>query len=233
MTDRPEHAPLRALLSTVDAALCHDTDCWLGGGTAVSLRCDGFRLSRDVDFLCASRDGYARLRERVWQHDAQGLFTRPVTVVRPLRVDRYGIRVVVGVEATAIKLEIVSEGRIDLRGVDDPALPVPRLSDADLVAEKLLANEDRYADDATLSRDILDLILLEHTLGALPESAWIKARSAYGPSVDTAYTRALHRLRDRPDHLLRTLDGLSITAPARAVIAARLAQLPPSTDDRR
>ena len=42
-----------------------------------------------------------------------------------------------------MKFEIVSEGRIDLAGVDDPALPVARLSGEDLVAERLLANEEQ------------------------------------------------------------------------------------------
>ena len=66
------------------------------------------------------------------------------------------------------------------------ALPVARLSDEDLVAEKLLANEERPWDDSTLGRDAMVLLVLEHALGGCPAGASDKARAAYGPSVESA-----------------------------------------------
>ncbi len=214
-----------ALLELVDAALFREAECWFAGGAAVALRCGEFRISRDVDFLCASREGYRLLRERVYHKGARALFSREVTVRREARVDRYGIRTAIEVEGEPIKFEVVSEGRIDLTGEVDPTLPVARLTDADLVAEKLLANEDRYLDDSALGRDAIDLLVLERTLGSLPESAWAKARAAYGPSVHNAWGRALRRLRDRPEMLARGFDTMAVLPAVREVIEARLATI--------
>jgi Nucleotidyl transferase AbiEii toxin, Type IV TA system len=226
LAERPENQRVLALLEHVDSALFREAQCWFGGGSAVSLRCAEFRVSRDVDFLCASRDGYRLLRRRVFDKGAPGLFARDVAVAREARADRYGIRLAIAIDGQPLKFEIVSEGRIELSGVDDPALPVGRLSDADLVAEKLLANDDRHLDDASLWRDALDLLALEHTLGALPAEAWGKARDAYGPSIEVAWQRALKRLRDRPDLLGRSLDLLGVLPAARAFFESRLAALP-------
>lgn len=223
MAERSEHQRVLALLADVDAAFFQEAECWLAGGTAVSLRCGGFRLSRDVDFLCASRDGYRKLRERVYHAGAAGLFTRDVALRRDVRADRYGIRMALDVDGEPLKLEIVSEGRVDLAGVADPTLPVERLEDGDLVAAKLLANADRFLDDATLARDIIDLVMLEHVLGELPRASWHKAEQAYGASVEDAYHRALAKLRDDPALKARAYDQLAITPDARAIIDAKLA----------
>lgn len=139
-----------------------------------------------------------------------------MTLVREARVDRYGIRMAIDIDGQPMKLEIVGEGRIDLVGADDAALPVARLSDEDLVAEKLLANEDRLWDDSALGRDVMDLLLLEHALGGLPAGAWEKARNAYGPSVESAWPRALERLRARPEQRRRAYEAMGVTAAARA-----------------
>jgi hypothetical protein len=92
LAKRPENRRIVALLGRVDAALFRDARCWFGGGSAVSLRCGEFRVSRDVDFLCASREGYRLLRQRVFDRGAPGLFARDVVVAREARADRYGIR---------------------------------------------------------------------------------------------------------------------------------------------
>jgi hypothetical protein len=226
MVEREEHRRILALLASLDAEFLRRAECWFAGGTAISLRCDEFRISRDVDFLCASREGYRLVRQRVYEVGIRALFTRDVVVRREIRADRYGVRVVLDVGGAPIKLEIVSEGRIDLVGIEDSSLPVARLADEDLVAEKLLANEDRFLDDATLGRDAIDLVLLEHALGGLPQVAWDKARKAYGPSIEDAFGRALRRLRDQPAWCARAFENLSVSAEARAIVEAKLATLP-------
>lgn len=224
---RTESLRVLALLEHLDAGLLRGAQCWFGGGAAVALRCAEFRVSRNVDFLCASRDGYRAVRERVHHEGAQGLFQRPVTVVREARADRYGIRTAVEIEGQPVKVEIVSEGRIDLVGFDDPSLPVARLCDVDLVAEKVLANDDRHGDDSGLARDTIDLVVLEHVLGTLPEAALHKAVAAYGPSVAGTFVRSLEKLRARPLVLARWLDLLDVSEEARTWIAAKLDALPP------
>jgi hypothetical protein len=222
MAERVEHDRVLALLASLDGDLLRDSECWFAGGTAVSLRCDEFRVSRDVDFLCSSRDGYRELRQRVYEAGARGIFADEPSLRRDLRADRYGIRVVVDVAGEPLKLEIVSEGRVDLEGTEDDNLPVARLTDRDLVAAKLLANQDRFLDDSFLARDVIDLIMLEHMLGALPEASWDKARRAYGPSVDDAYRRAVVRLRDGPALRARAYERLAISEEARRIIDGKL-----------
>lgn len=231
MPERPALRQVVELLSALDADLFRETGCWFAGGTAVALRCGEYRLSRDVDFLCATREGYRKLREVVFDRGLGGLFKREPKVLRPVRADRYGIRAVVEIEGAPMKLEIVSEGRIPLAGTDDGTLPVARLTDEDLVAEKLLANADRFLDDSALGRDALDLIVLQHHLGGLPESAKEKARAAYGDSIDRALARGLQRLRDDPAQLERALTTLDVTPEACALIRARLAAIPPSPSE--
>lgn len=225
MAERPEHQQILDVIATLDADFLRDAECWFAGGTAVSLRCHEFRLSRDVDFLCSSRNGYRLLRERVYDTGVRGLFRKDVTLRREVRADRYGIRFVLDSGGIPLKFEIVSEGRIDLSGIEDESLPVARLSDQDLVAEKLLANEDRFLDEATMARDAIDLVMLEHELGELPDSAWSKARTAYGDSIENAFHRALHRLRDDPVMLQRAFKALAITPEAQAIIKNKLSEI--------
>jgi hypothetical protein len=227
LAERRENRRALTLLAQVDGALFREAACWFAGGTAISLRCGEFRVSRDVDFLCASREGYRLLRERARTGGGRGLFSGAVSIVREPRVDRYGIRMAVEVDGEPLKFEIVSEGRIALDGFDDPSLPVARLCDVDLVAEKLLANDDRYLDDSALGRDLVDLLVLERHLGALPAAALIKAQEAYGPSVLRAHRGAQRRFRDRPDLLARSLDALSVLPSERAYVTARIAALAP------
>lgn len=225
MVERDEHRHVLSLLSSLDAAFLRQAECWFAGGTAVSLRCGEYRLSHDVDFLCATREGYRALRDRVFHAGLRGFFTRDIEVVREVRADRYGIRAVVRVDGAPVKLEIVNEGRIALQGTSDVDLPVARLTDVDLVAEKLLANADRFLDDSALGRDAFDLMVLAHHLGELPSAAWDKARGAYGDSVDRAFEQALQRLHDRPELVHKALTTLDVRPAAREVILARLAMI--------
>ena len=160
LAERPENQRILALLEALDVELLTREECWLGGGAAVGLRCGEFRLSRYVDFLCSSVAGYRALRERVFDRGAAGLFREPVVLARELRADRYGVRFAVLADGAPLKIEFVREGRVDVHGLTDAGLPVSRLCDEDLVVEKLLANEDRHLDDASLGRDAIDLVLL-------------------------------------------------------------------------
>lgn len=68
-------------------------------------------------------------------------------------------------------------------------------------------NADRWADRAVISRDIIDLTMMQRHWGEIPEPAWQKARDAYGRSVDEAYAKAVRLIRDRAwlETCLRTM----------------------------
>lgn len=56
--------------------------------------------------------------------------------------------------------------------------PVPCLSLVDCIAEKLLANADRWADSSIESRDLIDLCVIRFN-NTFPDAAKIKAENAY------------------------------------------------------
>lgn len=200
MTDfqRAEHRAVAAALRRMDHDLLLRCACWFGGGTEIVLDCGEYRLSRDIDFLCADPDGYRELRTRAMRGGVAALFGPATREERGLRADQYGIRGIIGVDGFALRFEIVREARIGLDGRADGALGVPRLRHVDRIAEKLLANADRCQDRASACRDAVDLGMLALRHGAFAAEAWDKAETAYGTDVAHKLNWVLDHLSD-PD----------------------------------
>lgn len=225
MFERPHHQRIAQVLGALDADLLVKTRCLFGGGTAIALSCGEFRESVDIDFICASIDGYRELRNAITANDLGRLAARPLPMARAPRADQYGVRCAVLVDGTPVKFEIVFEGRIDM----SPPLPEERicgiwtLSQADRVATKLMANADRWADDAVMSRDIIDLSMLSAD-GKLDAEGVAKAERAYGQSVTTAFQKAKPHLLERDKRLRRCMTALKIEM-REAELRARLQRL--------
>lgn len=212
MFDLPHHQRIAKLLRALDGAFLEKARCYFGGGTAIALALGEYRESVDIDFLCASTDGYRELRAAVFDGGLGPLAVAPLKLLRDLRADQYGIRTFIEVEGVAIKFEIVREARIDLGGALDPTLGVPVLAREDLFAEKLLANADRSNDRSTWSRDAIDLGMMVSTWGPVPASAWEKTRRAYGAAVDAGLVNAIRRL-DEPAWLAACAEAMHLSAP--------------------
>jgi hypothetical protein len=92
-----------------------------------------------------------------------------------------------------------------------PAEFLARISAAmvDCYAEKFLANPDRWADDAFLSRDLIDLAALRLHVGSIPELAWEKARKAYGLIVVHDLEKAATAF-ERPEHRRTCFERLDV-----------------------
>lgn len=204
MFKRPHHQRIHLLLQSLNADLLTQTECYFGGGTAIVLALNEYRESVDVDFLCASADGYRYLRNTINENSLGELLKQPVALSRQVKADRYGIRTFCVIDSVPIKFEIVREDRIDLVGISSSTLPVPELSRIDMYAEKLLANTDRWADTSANNRDIIDLSMMIHHWGAIPVEAWDKVRQAYGASAEQAFLKAIHAVTDEA-HLARCL----------------------------
>jgi hypothetical protein len=158
--------------------------CYFGGGTCVALLLDEFRESRDIDFLCSSRDGFRLLRETVTGNSLGRILRRKLPLAREVRADRDGIRTFVAAGDMRIKLEIVLEARIDLKSAPGRFLGVPVLDLECLSAEKFLANADRGLDESAKCRDAIDLAFLAARLGVKAlEPGMRLAETAYGSSV--------------------------------------------------
>jgi hypothetical protein len=205
--ERPHHRAIAKALRSLNAELFTAAECFFGGGTAIVLRCGEYRESVDIDFLCSNEDGYRTLSETTWGLGVAGLL-RPgsledgeIKELRELRRMRDKFVCVLGVQSegseVSIKFEIVREARISLSGNFDENLGVPVLSDEHMYAEKLLANVDRGDDRSTLSRDIIDLALLQLRVGPVPKISWEIVERSYGIAGREAYEKSVLRIRNR------------------------------------
>lgn len=202
----------------LDGPLLAEHNCWFGGGTAIVLANGEYRESVDIDFLVSDQQSYRQLRQIVRDRGLDALATRELELGRTPSVDGYGIRASVLVAGVAIKFEIIHEGRIELDtpSPTDEICGVRILTRTDQVASKLLANDDRWADTSTFSRDLIDLAMMRPDTAALKAGAH-KAVDAYGKTVGESLNSAISYLRERPHRLDEYIRALKIDAPRAAV----------------
>lgn len=227
MFERPHHRRIAPVLESLDAEVLAANDCLFGGGTAMALRYGEYRVSVDIDFLISNVDGYRQLRQRLTGPDGIRAITRPghtLTQARAVRADQYGIRTLLKVDGADIKFEIVLEGRIKLEapGPDDRQCGVATLTPLDMAASKLLANSDRWRDDA--GRDLIDLAMMAPPR-PLMKQAMAKAQGAYGDSVAADLAKAVEDLRARPHRLDQCMQAMAMTTVSKAALWARIKAL--------
>lgn len=231
MFEREHHRRVAAILEALDAELLAANSCLFGGGTAIALRYAEYRESVDIDFLVSDIDGYRALRERLSGAGGIQAIARAGTSLkqaRDMRADQYGVRTMLAVDGVEIKFEIVLEARITLEppGAADRVCGVATLSPLDLAASKLLANSDRWRDDAALSRDLIDLAMMCPPKKLL-RLAIAKARTAYGDSIEQDLAKAIHNLRERPHRLDHCMQAMRMTAVPKALLWKRIKALTP------
>lgn len=196
---RPGHGRVAEILGNLDADFLLRASCYFGGGTQIALANGEYRESRDVDFICSSRDGFRILRETVREDTLGRIFRQEMVLARGVRADRDGIRTFIAGNPPdpPVKFEILLEARIDAAGSMDADLGVPALNPESAVAEKLLANVDRGLDESVHSRDLVDLAFLAKAHGAGTLNAGLsKARAAYGAAVLDYLERTVRRLHE-------------------------------------
>lgn len=229
MFEREHHRNVALILQALDPQVLADKHCYFGGGTAMALRSGEYRESRDIDFLISDIAGYRELRQMLGGLQGLSPLVRAgmaVELAREVRADQYGIRTHVRSGRSVIKFEIVLEGRIELEkaGEADHICGIACLAPIDLAAEKLLANADRWKDDAVFSRDLIDLAMLDASQDLL-DTACTKAEAAYGASVRRSLTAAVTALRDRRHRLDECMQSLSINAVSKAKLWERIRRL--------
>jgi len=227
--ERKHHQAIASVLYALDGALLRSCHCLFGGGTAIALRFGEYRESLDIDFLVSDLAGYRQLRSLLMA--AQGISgllherAPPLRQVTELRADQYGLRTQLGVADVLIKFEVVFEARISLQepGPADVLCNVATLTLVDMVASKLLANADRWADAGVFSRDAIDLAMMNPE-PALLRAGMEKAVAAYGDTVPKDLERAVDKLLSRSDWLDRCMQAMSIRVP-KALLWKRLRRL--------
>lgn len=229
MFRRDHHLRIATVLQALDGELLKSIQCLFGGGTAIALSRGEYRESVDIDFLVSEPQSYRRLRQLLaGAKDLQPLIRSgsAVELAREIRMDQYGIRTMLLVGGVEIKFEIILEGRIELEPPRDEEriCGVPTLSLLDMATTKLLANSDRWSDDAVFNRDLIDLAMLELPK-ALLRKALIKASGAYGESVARDLAKAVDRMRRRPGRLAECMTALKMNALPRAVLWSQIRRL--------
>ena len=231
MFEREHHRRVASVLEALDADALLARRCLFGGGTALALRYGEYRESVDIDFLVSYREGYGRLRQALSGAEGINAITRPgklLAQTRDMRADQYGIRTMLRVEGVEIKFEIVLEARItlDAPGAGDLVCGVATLTPLDAAASKLLANSDRWRDDAVLSRDLIDLAMMAPPK-ALLRQAIVKAQGAYGASIEADLRKAIQNLRERPHRLDHCMQAMRMTTVPKALLWKRIKALEP------
>lgn len=209
----------------MDAARLATHKCLFGGGTVIALLHGEYRESRDVDFLVSDAEAYRAVRGIVTTEGMAGLFKAPPKQLREVRMDQYGIRTLFEVDGVPIKFEIVREARIEF---DHPpretVCGVRTLTHVDQVAEKLLANSDRWAADEVDSRDLIDLAMMLQD-GRIPAEAIKKANQAYS-TIEADLAKARAHI-ERPGRLAQCLANMQMSMPP-AQVLARIHKLRPA-----
>jgi predicted nucleotidyltransferase component of viral defense system len=203
------HDLILVILQSLRADALQEWGIYFGGGTLISLLNGEYRLSQDIDFITNDR-GYRELRNKIQECGYDALFKKVdrLHFPRQIQADQYGVRFPIAIDRQTIKLEIISEGRISLdKPIYPHQLPVPCLSTIDCWAEKLLANADRWSDDRTRARDLIDLSVLR-LAAQMPDTAVKKAENAY--TVIPALNMALDRFQTNPDWRYRCYQSLEI-----------------------
>jgi hypothetical protein len=216
MTFRVQHHnKILTILQSLNADVLEKGSAYFGDGTLISLDFGEYRLSQDVDFIAPainapdSPSGYRYLRSIIYDGGYSALF-RDLSHLQIGRgtTDQYGIRMLVLVEGTPIKTEIIAEVRFKPSAPRYPSWsPVACLSLSDCFTSKLLANSDRYLDDSVGSRDLIDLAILR-LQSAIPEESIQNAENAY--EVIRPLQKAIARFQERKDYRNKCFSGLQI-----------------------
>lgn len=217
MFKRELHQKILTILTHLNIEFLRECHAYFGGGTLVSLQHEEYRLSKDIDFMCSMTNGYHLLRQKVAAMGYDVIFSSRDRLILPneIQANQYGIRFPVIIDGTTIKLEMVSEGRIQLGEPDYPSWsPVPCLNQIDIFAEKLLANADRWPSELVNSRDLIDLAMLR-LASPIPQTAIDKAESAY--QVIEPFKRAIQYFQEHPEYRQRCYGALSIETPDKII----------------
>jgi hypothetical protein len=170
-----------------------------------------------ISFLVADIASYRDLRQLLTGPDGIHAIAKKgsnLILAREIRADQYGIRTSIESGNSKIKFEIVLEGRIsfDIPGPSDVIGDIATLSRLDLMASKLLANSDRWNDQAIFSRDMIDLVMLNPGKEEL-NNALQKAYAAYGESIHRDIHKAISTLLSNEGRLEACMKMLKVDLP--------------------
>jgi len=211
MFKRPHHQRIAKVLQAFDAEFLRDADCFFGGGTAIVLQLDEYRESVDIDFLCASMEGYGKIRRAISSDLGQLLKTR-IKHLREVRADKDKISTILEMDGESIKVEIFKEAMMDVSGEINQDTGLLTMARDDFYIQKLFANANRGLDGATSSRDIIDLAMMIGKWGDIPARSWEYAYNYYGDSIPKGFHLATDLVTHDDVYFKKCLAALKMSA---------------------
>lgn len=218
MFNRVHHQRIATILGKLDGDFLRKNACYFGGGTAIALRFDEYRESIDIDFLTSDVSSYRNLRSLIRESNSlKPLLLNKSSDLRlasDIRADQYGIRTKVLINDVSVKFEIILEARVvfDIPTKKEIICNITTLALHDLATSKILANSDRGLDNATFTRDIIDLAMMDLPVPLL-KKALQKASGAYGASALADLQKVFTRLEENPELLKNNMQKMNITLP--------------------
>lgn len=138
-----------------------ENQIYFGGGSAIALKYDEFRFSKDLDFLSSSKNGFYQLKNRIREDGISYLLKNEELIkVIDCKTNNYKITILLEMEETPLKIEILHTLDFKIEGDFNKELNIPQLSINDMFAQKISACIDRGLDKNTYGRDLLDLCVL-------------------------------------------------------------------------
>lgn len=200
---------IQRVLAGLNHEFLSECQAYFGGGTFISLDLGEYRISNDIDFLCAVGANYRKLRNTIADLSPSILLTDNSLEISRFTADQYGVRMAIVIDGVTIKTEIIAEARFELDAPRQPTWsPVECLSISDCFTSKLLANADRYADESVRARDLIDLAFLRIEQ-PIPPLALAKAEAAY--RVIPALTAALTKFQGDADLRFYCCESLNVS----------------------
>lgn len=230
MFKRDHHLRIATVLQSLNAEVLDQCHCFFGGGTAIVLARSEYRESVGIDFLVSDKSGYQKIRQLLTGEGIKAITRKGMQIetAREIRADQYGIRTMLRVGGMEIKFEIVFEGRVQLQvpPIESQICGVSTLTSLDMATTKLLANSDRWSDDAVNSRDLIDLAMVDLSRTELT-LAIEKASEAYGDAITRDLLKAIDILEQRRGRLEKCMEALKIDQVPKALLWSKIRQLRP------
>lgn len=213
--ERRHHQIIYKALERFNSEFLSQNTILFGGGTRIALELNEYRESVDIDFICPNKDSYRAVRSEVTNQSLGNLVLSDFDYPRDIRADRDAVRAVINIENTLIKLEFVSFADYELTRSKGHFFNVPYLDQKSCYVNKLLANADRYTE----YKDILDLIVMFHFWGAIPEESWRIAAQHYSYQV---IFYGLEKALLNKSHYLEKATEYSMSHQIKAILMSRL-----------
>ena len=132
MFKRQQHNRIAQVLHALNGRRLLEQRCLFAGGTVIAMRYGEYRESVDIDFLVSDAGCYRNLREMLTRPQGIQALVReggvPLTLMRDLRADQYGIRTMLLANSDSWNDDgVFSRDLIDLAMMSLP-LPLLRLA---------------------------------------------------------------------------------------------------------